>query len=474
MQQGLSGGGRGDDREEGEVVDVQTRERHRVDLVDRGAQIRGVGDDVDQPRLPVPRYVFRGALVGEAHLLQRRQLDLHELDRHPAHRDLRAGHDRGGDQAHRLDRVLAGSVVDVGADIGLAVHAQRGGADALDPHPEPDQEEAQVLDHVVGAGVADHRLALGERRGQQSVLGDGVTALGEHYRAAGAGARGGRGLVVPLGRHHGQPEGPQRRHVRLDGAGAQIASTGVGELELPGAVHERPQEHDDAAGATSGLDIDGAQVEGLGHLDLEVVVLVQPPHRYTDRGQHLQQPVDLLDAGDLAQHGGAGVQQRGAQQGHSRVLARLDVDGAAEGGLPLYAQMARTGGAEADELGIQGGADLRDGLESQVLLSLLDTVDRALTGVQLSGQLGLGETGVLAGVTDQSADTRQVVLVLGHEGDAISQMRYGLSGWMRRCSRPARRGAASPDREGRDRSSPEPRYTQYRWAGGRDRYRPAL
>src|SRR5699024_11946106 len=92
-------------------------------------------------------------------------------------------------------------------------------------------------------------------------------------------------------------------------------------------------------------------------------------------------------------------------------------------GLPLYTQVARTSGAEADELGIQGGADLRDGLESQVLLSLLDAVHRALTGVQLCGQLSLGETGMLAGVTDQGADTRQVVLVLGHGCEPISQMR---------------------------------------------------
>ena len=55
-------------------------------------------------------------VVVEAHLLQDRELDLQELDRHPADRQLGLGDDRGGQQAHRLDRVLGGGVVDVDVD----------------------------------------------------------------------------------------------------------------------------------------------------------------------------------------------------------------------------------------------------------------------------------------------------------------------------------------------------------------------
>ena len=57
------------------------------------------------------------ALVVEAHLLQHRQLDLQELDRHPADGQLGLGDHGRGEQAHRLDRVLGRRVVDVAVDV---------------------------------------------------------------------------------------------------------------------------------------------------------------------------------------------------------------------------------------------------------------------------------------------------------------------------------------------------------------------
>ena len=68
--------------------------------------------------------------------------------------------------------------------------------------------------------------------------------------------------------------------------------------------------------------VDAAEVELAGGHDLEVVVGVEPAGLHAEAVQHLEQPVDLLDAGDLAQRGAAAVEQRGAQQRDAGVLAR--------------------------------------------------------------------------------------------------------------------------------------------------------
>ena len=220
------------------------------------------GGDVDQPGVPVGGEVLLAAVVAEAHLLEQRELDLEELDRHPPDGDLGVGDDRGGEQRHRLDRVLGRRVVDVDVDLGRAVHGQRGGADAVDRTPSLLQEEAQVLDHVVRAGVADHGDAVVAGGGQQGVLGDGVAALGEHDRPArGDAAVDGR-VVAALGGLDLEAERPQRGHVRLDGAGAEVAAAGVRQLEGVLAVHQRAEEHDDRAGTTGRLRVDRGRGRG--------------------------------------------------------------------------------------------------------------------------------------------------------------------------------------------------------------------
>ncbi len=278
------------------------------------SSLEGPHGQVDQPGAPVVGRVLRAAVEVEAHLLQDREFDLHELGRHPAHRQFRLGDDGGGDQAHRLDRVLGGRVVHVRVDDRHAVHRQRRRADALDADAQLLQEEAQVLDHVVGRGVADDRDAVVAGGGQQGVLGDGVPAFGQHDRPRGGDARFHLGVVDALRRGHRQTEVAQRAHVRLDGAGAQVAAARVGEAEAVHAVQQRAEEHDDAPGAARGFVVDGVQVQFGGRHDLQVGAAVDPPGADADRGEHLQDPVDLLDAGDPTQHRTARVEQRGAEQ----------------------------------------------------------------------------------------------------------------------------------------------------------------
>ncbi|MET3931995.1 hypothetical protein ABIE00_000041 [Arthrobacter sp. OAP107] len=52
--------------------------------------------------------------------------------------------------------------------------------DAVDLHAQPLQVEAEVLDHVIGAGVADDRGAAAVGGGHDGIFGHGVAALGQH------------------------------------------------------------------------------------------------------------------------------------------------------------------------------------------------------------------------------------------------------------------------------------------------------
>ena len=119
-----------------------------------------------------------------------------------------------------------------------------------------------------------------------------------------------------------EPEGAQRRQVRLDGAGAEVAATGIRQLEGLVLVEQRAEEHDDGARAAGGRDVDVVEVELGRRDDLEVVAVGQPAGAHADRGEHLEDAVDLLDAGQVAQRRAAPVEQGGAEQRDRGVLAR--------------------------------------------------------------------------------------------------------------------------------------------------------
>src|SRR5690606_36447020 len=90
VDEGRAFGAGGDEGEEGEVVDVEAREGHRVDLVDGGAQFGGVDGDVDEAGAGVGGEVFVAAGVVQAHLLGEGEFDLDEFDGGAADGDLGA------------------------------------------------------------------------------------------------------------------------------------------------------------------------------------------------------------------------------------------------------------------------------------------------------------------------------------------------------------------------------------------------
>ncbi len=244
--------------------------------------------------------------------------------------------------------------------------------------------------------------------GHEGVLGHRVAPLGEHDRPDGDDRPVDLAVVPAVGGLDLEAERPQRRHVRFDGAGAEVAAPGVGELEGVGPVEQRAEEHQDRAGTARGLLVDPGEVEVLGWNDLEVVLGVDPPGLDAEAAEHLEQPVDLLDPRDLAERRAAAVEQRGAQQRDTGVLRRLDVDRAGQRGRSLDPEVGGPG-AQGDDLGVEGGADPGEHLERQVLVTLLDAVDGALAGAELLGELGLGQSAMLARVADQVADATLVV-----------------------------------------------------------------
>ena len=254
-------------------------------------------------------------------LLEGGQLDLEELDRHPPDGDLGLGDDGGRDQAHRLDRVLGGGVLDVHVDVAATPVTVR----VVVPmpsisHPERLEEEAEVLDHVVGAGVADHRLAGVAGCRQQDVLGDGVAALGEDDGAAGWCSGGStEALVEPVGggrrrgRRRAAPTGAARRcgcrgrsrRRRAAGSCSSSCSSGPRNM-ITVRVRRAASTSMLARSSRAGGTISRSLLSGSQRMRTPMEV------------QHLDDPVDLLDAGQVAQGRAALVEQARRTAGRQR------------------------------------------------------------------------------------------------------------------------------------------------------------
>ncbi len=196
----------------------------------------------------------------------------------------------------------------------------------LDGHPERLEVEAEVLDHVVGAGVSDDADAVVPGCCHERVLGDGVTAFGQDDRLAGADLSIDLGVVETRNSGDVEAKRTQGLEVGLHGPVAEVTSPDVGQAELIELVQQRPEEHDHRAGSTGSFEVHGREIEVGRGSDLEVVALRKPSGLDADAGQDLEDAVDLFDAGEVAQGGAPVVEQRGAQQCDGGILAGLDID----------------------------------------------------------------------------------------------------------------------------------------------------
>ena len=247
-----------------------------------------------------------------------------------------------------------------------------------------------------------------------------VAALDQHDRPQRHDRPVDQGVVGALGRLHLQAERAQRGHVRLDRAGAEVAAAGVRQLEVVRPVHQRAEEHDHRARTAGGGLVDVAEVEVLGRDDLEVVVGVQPAGLHPEALEHLEQPVDLLDAGDPAQRRAAPVEQGRAEQGDAGVLGGLHLDAARSVVGPVTRRWV--GPLPTATISESSASPMRASMsEGEVLVAPLDPVDRALAGAEHLRELGLGAPAMLARVPDEVADTSFVVE--RHASDCISDVR---------------------------------------------------
>lgn len=179
MNEGAAVGYGGDDGEEGEIVDIETREREGVDFVDGSDEVGLLNGEVDKTSATVGGEVFGRFFEVGVHVFEDFKLNLEKLNRGAAEGNLGISDEGGGDEAHGFDRVFGEVVIDVGVELGAPVDGELGGADALDTDAELFEEETDVLDHVVGGGTDDGSLAGVHGGGHEDVFGDGVAALGQ-------------------------------------------------------------------------------------------------------------------------------------------------------------------------------------------------------------------------------------------------------------------------------------------------------
>ncbi len=219
------------------------------------------------------------------------------------------------------------------------------------------------------------------------------------------------GVVAALGRLDLEPERPQGGHVRLDGAGAEVAAAGVRELELVAVVQQRAEEHDDAAGTASGLLVDGAdRSRRSGAISSRSLSALSQRYRTPMLASTSRMRLTSSIRATLR----SVVRPLLSSDAHSSATPAFLLDFTSiepdEHRAADDPQVHRAGHAERDDLGVERLADPGEHLQAEVLLAALDPVDRALAGAEHVGQLGLGVAAVLASVADELADPAEVVL----------------------------------------------------------------
>ena len=106
----------GDYREEGEIVDIEAGEWHRVNLVDGGHEVGFFDGKVDKASAAIGGKVLGGDSELSVHIFEDFKLYFEKLDRCAEECDFGVCDKSNGNKRHGLDRVFGKMVVYVGID----------------------------------------------------------------------------------------------------------------------------------------------------------------------------------------------------------------------------------------------------------------------------------------------------------------------------------------------------------------------
>lgn len=169
----------GDETEKRQVVHVDARKWHAVELVFWCDKLRVFEVDIDKASEAVVCGVFFAEFVLQAHASEDGKFDFEELNRRALDCDFGISDCCCGNEAHSFDRVFAREVLDILIDRFAACDAQSGRADTFYFDTEFLQEEAEVLHHVVRTCIANRDGTVVASSCHEDVLCDCITTFGE-------------------------------------------------------------------------------------------------------------------------------------------------------------------------------------------------------------------------------------------------------------------------------------------------------
>lgn len=116
----------------------------------------------------------------------------------------------------------------------------------------------------------------------------------------------------------------------FDGACAEVAATGKGQLKLAVLMKKWAEEHDDRASAFGGFDVDMIETQRLRRDDFEVVFFADPACFDANTLKHFDDTVNFFDTRYMTKRCLTFVEKACAEEGNGRVLACLGGDRAAQ------------------------------------------------------------------------------------------------------------------------------------------------
>ena len=192
--------------------------------------------------------------------------------------------------------MIGGDAVLAARELGHAADAQEVGAEALDLGAERDEKATQILDVRLAGGVADDRLALGQHRRHDHVLGSHHARLVEEELATAQLVDLHR--VVPLGLDLNAEIG-EGLDVRVEPAATDHVAARRRDLDRAGAGQQRAGQQEGGADATAKLGVE-VGVGDLGGLD-SYFVRARPLGGRAGAGNQVDHVLDVEDARHVAQ-----------------------------------------------------------------------------------------------------------------------------------------------------------------------------